>query len=434
LEQPENGMPHTTFAISNIDRVKKQLLIWGSRFSSCCFLDNHHYEGTLQQVECMMAAGVLHAVQASAGNALEQLRSFQKAHPNQWIFGHLAYDLKQETENVPSTHPDETGFPDLYFFIPETVVQLRGDSLTITTHEENSEPIFKEILSIDITGQNTWNIATIEARISKEQYLQTIHALHAHILRGDCYEINYCQEFFAKDVDIEPASLYEQLGNISPNPFACYYRVNDSHLLCASPERFLMKKGSKLLSQPIKGTSPRYPENAALDNQSRQHLQTNAKERSENVMVVDLVRNDLSRISKEGTVHVDELFGVYSYPHVHQMISTISGIVKDDLDVADIIKASFPMGSMTGAPKKSVVELIEKYEPFRRGLFSGSVGYISPEGDFDFNVVIRSIFYNAENRRLSFMAGSGITWYSNAEKEYEECLLKAKAIMGILQS
>jgi para-aminobenzoate synthetase component 1 len=427
-------MLHTNFAISNIDTVKKQLLIWGSRFSSCCFLDNHHYQGSLQQVECLLAAGVVDAVQANAGNALQQLNNFQQKHPKQWIFGHLAYDLKQETEHIPSTHVDETGFADLYFFIPEIVVQLNTDTLSISADKLNAETIFQEITSTEIEPGKNWNIGPIQSRISKEQYLQTIHALHAHILRGDCYEINFCQEFFANDVAIEPTWLYEQLGNISPNPFACYYRVNDSHLLCASPERYLMKKGNKLLSQPIKGTSQRHPENALLDNESRKHLQTNAKERSENVMVVDLVRNDLSRISKEGTVHVDELFGIYSYPHVHQMISTISGIVKDGLNFADIIRASFPMGSMTGAPKKSVVKLIEKYEPFRRGLFSGSVGYISPEGNFDFNVVIRSIFYNAKNRLLSFMAGSGITWYSNAEKEYDECLLKAKAIMDILQS
>ena len=149
-------------------------------------------------------------------------------------------------------------------------------------------------------------------------------------------------------------------------------------------------------------------------------------------MVVDLVRNDLSRVCKEGTVTVEELFGVYRFPQVHQMISTIKGELRDGMNLADVLKASFPMGSMTGAPKKRVLELIEQFERTKRGLYSGAVGYIDPKGDYDFNVVIRSLLYNASAKYLNYQVGGGITFYSDAEKEYEECLLKATAIRQLL--
>jgi para-aminobenzoate synthetase component 1 len=168
------------------------------------------------------------------------------------------------------------------------------------------------------------------------------------------------------------------------------------------------------------------------DTESRENLYKSEKDRSENVMVVDLVRNDLSKVCVEGSVKVDELYGIYSFPQVFQMISTISGELKKNIFFTDIIKATFPMASMTGAPKKRVMELIDKYEKSSRGIFSGALGYITPDRDFDFNVVIRSIMYNATNKYLSYMAGSGITFYSDAEKEYEECLLKADAMKGAL--
>ena len=278
-----------------------------------------------------------------------------------------------------------------------------------------------------------WTI-NIEARISKEEYISTIEKLLAHIKRGDCYEINYCQEFFATDVITDPLHLYTQLTAISPNPFSCFYKLADKYVLCASPERYIQKKGTHILSQPIKGTFQRDPFNAAADNELKLQLQQSEKDKSENVMVVDLVRNDLSRVCKEGTVKVEELFGVYSFPQVHQMISTITGELKNGVDLSEIIKASFPMGSMTGAPKRRVMELIEQYEKTKRGIYSGAVGYISPEKDFDFNVVIRSILYNATEKYLSYLVGGGITFYSDAEKEYAECLLKAEAIKKVLQN
>ena len=274
----------------------------------------------------------------------------------------------------------------------------------------------------------------IKSRFSKSEYIDIIEKLRNHILRGDCYEINFCQEFFSENISIDPLSTYEHLSSISPTPFGSFYKLNEKYLPCASPERFLKKNGNVILTQPMKGTSRRDSMNEQRDNKFRDQLYSSAKERSENVMVVDLVRNDLSRICKEGSVRVNELYGIYTFPQVHQMVSTISGIVRDDLAWTEMIKATFPMGSMTGAPKIKVLQLIEQYEKTKRGLFSGALGYVKPNKDFDFNVVIRSILYNANNKYLSYQVGSGITFYSYAEKEFEECLLKAEAMNRVLTS
>ncbi|PID89409.1 MAG: hypothetical protein CSB01_02115 [Bacteroidia bacterium] len=251
--------------------------------------------------------------------------------------------------------------------------------------------------------------------------------------RGDIYEINFCQEFFAEQVCINPEQLYNHLKKVSPTPYGCFYKTRNHYLLSASPERFIKKKGTKLISQPIKGTAKRGA-NKEEDDTIKHHLFTDAKERAENIMIVDLVRNDLSHTATKGSVKVEELCGIYSFPQVHQMISTVVANLRNDIHFVEAIKQCFPMGSMTGAPKIRAMKLIEQYESTKRGLYSGAVGYITPQGDFDFNVVIRSILYNATNKYLSFMVGGAITMQSNPEKEYEECLLKAKAIRKTLSS
>jgi para-aminobenzoate synthetase component 1 len=345
----------------------------------------------------------------------------------------LSYDLKNETEGLASDNSDHIGFPDLCFFIPEVILQLSGQELLIGTFNDRHETIFHEICAMEPPmGKERTAPTPINSRISRAEYIRIIQQLQQHILRGDCYEINFCQEFFASDVTIDPVQVYCSLSDTSPNPFAAYYKTGDRYLLCASPERYLKKEGDHIFSQPIKGTAQRNLHDAGEDVKNREHLYNSAKDRSENVMIVDLVRNDLSKICEEASVQVEELFGIYSFPQVHQMISTVSGQLRSDIHFIEAIKATFPMGSMTGAPKKRVMELIEQYEQTRRGIFSGAVGYITPDGDFDFNVVIRSIMYNAANKYLSFQAGSAITFYSDPEKEYEECLLKAAAIKKVL--
>ena len=420
-----------SFPITDFNTTKQQVLNWINQFNTCCFLDNHQHHFNHQQYECIAAAGVTAMLQANAGDALQQLKQFQQIHTG-WLFGHLGYDLKNEIEQLASAHPDGVGFPDLFFFVPQTVLLITPQKISITANSEKEA----EQLLLDITAIHIRNSApaeepiTFQQRFSKADYLASIAQLQAHILRGDCYEINFCQEFFANNIQIHPIAAYERLSRLSPAPFAAFYKVDHKYLLCASPERYLKKEGNRLISQPIKGTSKREADGVA-DNQNKLALYNSAKDRSENVMVVDLVRNDLSRLCIPGTVQVEELFGIYSFAQVHQMISTIYGSLLPGLSLTDIIRSSFPMGSMTGAPKKKVMELIEQYERSKRGIFSGAVGFIAPGGDFDFNVVIRSILYNEERNYLSYQVGSGITFYSEPEAEYEECLLKASAIKAV---
>ena len=424
-----------SFPIADFQQTKLQMLSWVNRFNICCFLDNQHYHLPLHSFECIAAAGSVQTLATAAGTAFDQVRSLYGQH-NDWLFGHLSYDLKNETEHgLTSNNPDRIGFPDCCFFIPQVVLQLNEHELSIGAFDNQHESIFYEICTAGpVTGTNQQSFTAISNRISKEEYIHTIQQLQQHILRGDCYEINFCQEFFAENIVIDPLQVYNSLSNTSPNPFAAFYKTGQRYLLCASPERYLKKTGDKIISQPIKGTSKRNLFDTAEDAKNKEHLYNSSKDRSENVMIVDLVRNDLSKICEEASVQVEELFGVYSFPQVHQMISTISGQLRSDIHFIDAVKATFPMGSMTGAPKKKVMELIDQYEKTKRGIFSGAVGYITPEGDFDFNVVIRSILYNAADKYLSFQAGSGITFYSDPEKEYEECLLKAAAIKKVLTS
>lgn len=427
-------MHHTTFTncifpIDSFEQVKEKVLNHAQRFGTFCFLDNHGYPDTVHSYECLLGAGVKRSLRAESGSALERLQQFRDQHQD-WLFGHLGYDLKNETEALHSAHPDHIGFPDLFFFEPELVVRLSATEMVITASDPRQ--VYENIMRESSPGATAHKIPAIRQRFTREEYIAVIEQLKRHILRGDCYEINFCQEFFAEKARIDPLQVYRDLGRESPNPFSALYRVDDRWLICASPERFLKKTGNKILSQPMKGTSKRGLPDPEKDQQSREGLYHSAKDRSENVMVVDLVRNDLSRICREGTVRVEELFGIYSFPQVHQMISTISGELKNDISFSQIIRACFPMGSMTGAPKKRVMELIEQYERTRRGIFSGALGYLSPGGDFDFNVVIRSLMYNAATEYLSFQAGSGITYYSDPVKEWEESGWKAAAIRKVL--
>lgn len=421
-----------SFPITDFERTKQQVLDWINRFSTCCLLDNHQYQFNHHTYECIAAAGVTDCIEAQAGSALAQLQQFQQQHHG-WLFGHLAYDLKDEIIGTVSTHPDQIGFPDLFFFVPETVLLLNKNELCIAAGDPaNAANVFTAITSMPLLQPSVVkNKIEFQSRFSKQSYIQTVEQLQRHIQRGDCYEINFCQEFFAENVQLDPVQVYRSLSAVSPAPFAAFYKINHRYLFCASPERYLKKEGDVLISQPMKGTASRNVASTALDNTNKENLYNSAKDRSENVMVVDLVRNDLSKLCIAGSVRVDELFGIHSFPQVHQMVSTISGRLRPDVSFADIINETFPMGSMTGAPKKKVVELIEQYEQTRRGLFSGAVGYVQPGGNLDLNVVIRSILYNAQTGYCSYQAGSGITINSTPLNEYEECLLKVAAIKNV---
>jgi para-aminobenzoate synthetase component 1 len=393
-------------------------------------MNSHFYEDRFHSFDCLLAVDAVQ-VFSPQQNIFPQLDKFY-ADCNDWIFGHLNYDLKNEIEKLQSIKTNKIDFPDIFLFQPAIVITVNKNAIEISCFDNREKEIFESIQQIKLNEKPVLKLnKKISFALTRDEYLKKIEELKKHILRGDCYEINFCQEFFIEDANINPLEIYTSLLKVSPSPFSCYYKLKNKYLLCASPERFLAKHNSTVFSQPIKGTAARNANNA-LDAQQKNKLYNSAKEKSENVMIVDLVRNDLSRICKQGSVTANELFGIYSFPQVHQMISTVSGILKEDISFSDIIKATFPMGSMTGAPKHRVMQLIDQYEKTNRGLFSGSVGYITPKKNFDFNVIIRSIFYNETNKYLNYFTGSAITIYADAESEYEECRLKAAAIEKIL--
>lgn len=369
-------------------------------------------------------------------NALSDLQKFYDQKKG-WLFGYITYDLKNEIEQLGSANTDKIDFPALQFFSPKVVLQIENENVSVFYDDDFvSEKEAKNAFEIAFSEETLKKPSDstkieIQSKITKAEYLHSVEKLKEHIRKGDIYEITFCQEFFAENVLLNTADIYKKLNAISGAPFSAYCKFGTNYLMCASPERFLQKRSNRLISQPIKGTIKR-SNNLEGDEQLKTELLNNTKERSENVMIVDLVRNDFSRIAKKGSVKVDELFGIYSFKQVHQMISSISCEIDSSVTFTEILKALFPMGSMTGAPKISAMKLIEEYESTKRGLYSGAVGYISPNGDFDFNVVIRSILYNSENKYLSFMVGSAITDKAEAELEYEECLLKAKAMFEVL--
>ena len=387
----------------------------------------------------IIAIGKADELLIHSGNAIEQLQFFCNKYKDNWLFGYLSYDLKNEVEQLSSGNKDIMKFPILHFFVPEIVLQFEKETINIYYNSGSvSEEKAISIYQLATGGGTKKSIKsdkqpdTIHSRITKEEYIKAVNGLKQHIRKGDIYEVNFCQEFYNENTVIDPLSVYKKLNALSMAPFSAYFKLSDHYLICSSPERFLQKRSNRLISQPIKGTAKRSADKGE-DEQLKKHLRNSEKEKSENVMIVDLVRNDLSKVAKRGSVNVDELFGIYSFKQVHQMISTISCELNDNISFTDIIKATFPMGSMTGAPKVSAMQLIEQYESTKRGLYSGAVGYIAPNGDFDFNVVIRSIIYNKNNQCLSFMVGSAITDKSEAKNEYEECLLKAKAMFEVLK-
>ncbi|TCD04397.1 anthranilate synthase component I family protein [Pedobacter frigidisoli] len=413
--------------LQNISDFKQRALHWANQFEVCSFLDSNQYKDSYSAYDFVIAAGVQHELKCASGDAFEQLKAFYENH-KQWIFGFFSYDLKNEIEDLQSNNLDHLNFPDLYFFVPKYLIAYKNGEPKVLIGETS---ILIEIENFDFISKAKVEKLEISQRLTKDQYINKVETLRNHILRGDIYEVNFCQEFFAENAVINPVQTFEVLNQISPTPFAGYFKIYEHYILSATPERFLCKRGSKLISQPIKGTARR-SDDPKEDENIKYHLKNDVKEQAENVMIVDLVRHDLTKSAVKVSVKVEELFGVYSFPQVHQMISTISCELNPEIHFIDAIKNAFPMGSMTGAPKVMAMELIEKYEETKRGIYSGSFGCISSEGDFDFNVIIRSILYNAQNQYLSFQVGGAITYQSDAEKEYEECLLKASAILKVL--
>ncbi|ESU24730.1 pabB protein [Flavobacterium enshiense DK69] len=419
--------------ISEPDSFKTRLLAWSQQFREVVFLDSNKYPQQYGSYDVVLAADAFTSIKTDYLNAFEDLKQYQQQSKD-WLFGYLSYDLKNDTEDLKSQNFDGLYFPDLFFFQPKKLFLLKGNELEIcylNMCDDELDDDFTEIVEKEKEKGKSSHAINIEQRISKESYLQKVNEMLSHIHRGDIYEANFCMEFFAENTEINPFEIYEKLNAISEPPFAVFFKNSINYLLSASPERYLRKEGLKVISQPIKGTAKRIFD-AEMDEQSKKELSENPKERSENIMIVDLVRNDLSHTATKGSVQVEELCGIYTFKQVHQMISTVVSEVKESTSPLEIIKTTFPMGSMTGAPKISAMKIIEELEETKRGLYSGAVGYFTPNNDFDFNVVIRSILYNSKERYVSFSVGSAITAASKPENEYDECLLKAKAMREVL--
>ncbi|WP_047414721.1 anthranilate synthase component I family protein [Cellulophaga sp. Hel_I_12] len=427
-----------SFRVDDISTFKVSLLQWAQQFYEIVWLDSNDNEQKYSSFDAILAVDALTAIKTDATHAFEDLKVYQNE-TKDWLFGYLSYDLKNDVEQLTSKNYDGIEFPELYFFQPKRLIKIQNNTVEfdyLQMVEDEIEADYKSILnlSFDTTLDHTQleKSLSIKMRIFKDEYFKQVTQILSHIHRGDIYEVNFCQEFYIENQQIDPIKVYQNLNAISKAPFASFLKINDKFLLCASPERYLKKVGPKVISQPIKGTAKR-SKNKEQDHQLKYNLEHNEKERAENIMIVDLVRNDLSKYAIKGSVQVEELCKVYSFDQVHQMISTVVAEVADDLNPVSIIKSTFPMGSMTGAPKISAMQIIEDLEAFKRGLYSGAVGYFTPENDFDFNVVIRSILYNSSKPYISFAVGSAITAKATPEHEYQECLLKAKAMRTVLE-
>ncbi|MDX6747546.1 anthranilate synthase component I family protein [Polaribacter sp. PL03] len=423
-----------TFSIENIKDFKQNLLSWSQQFETALWLDSNNYNQQYSNFDSALAVEEFTAIKTDYTNAFDKLKEYQSI-TKDYIFGYISYDVKNDVERLSSKNLDHLYFADLYFFQPQKLIFIRGKSIEfhyLKMVDDEIEKDFEEIKGFkEIKIEASKNDIKIKLRIHKDEYHQKVTKVLDHIKRGDIYEANFCQEFYAENSTINPVEVYKHLNEISEPPFASFLKMDHQYALCASPERYIKKEGSKIISQPIKGTAKRLI-SIIDDAKIASDLSRDEKERAENVMIVDLVRNDLSKTARIGSVIVEELCKVYSFKQVHQMISTVVSKIDINMHPVETLRSTFPMGSMTGAPKVSAMKIIEELEETKRGLYSGTIGYFTPDNDFDFNVVIRSILYNEEKKYISYSVGGAITAKSVVEKEYEECLLKAKAMKYVL--
>lgn len=426
-------MVSRAFHLQDSDSFAQKALQWAARFDSVCYLDSNGFRDNYGNINVFIAVGEKSkfvAEESAKKDAFQRLQNFVDQHPHTWVPGFLSYDLKNELEDLHTAEPNRTGMPLAYFFVPKYTLLIGKYNVEI--QGEQPENVMQEIAQIipeetplDFQGK-------LQYRMSRAGYMEAFERIQEHLHQGDCYEVNLCQEFYADNATVNPLVLYQRLNETSPTPFSCFFKWGEKYILSASPERFLTKQGTTLLSQPIKGTARR-GNTSEEDEQIKQNLVSSNKERSENIMIVDLVRNDLTRSARPGTVKVPELTKVYSFKQVHQLISTVSCEIGEGVKPSQAIANTFPPGSMTGAPKVKAMEIIDHYENSRRGVYAGALGYFGPQGNFDFSVVIRTLIYNAENNYLSFHTGGAITSQSNAEEEYNESLLKGKALFEVLK-
>ena len=339
----------TSFTIDEMLLFKKKAFAWATQFEVVSYLDSNQHVSKYSKYEALLAVGAEDEILPSEKSSFELIKSFYETKKD-WLFGFLTYDLKNETEDLQSNNLDNVELPDLHFFQPKVVIEFFQNEIKIHAKYEKAISIFEKINQTSILDTTTFSNKKIrkediQHRISKEKYLETIGQIKSHISKGDIYEMNFCQEFFVEEVEVNPYVLFEKFNAIGKAPFAAFYKFKNKYLLCESPERFVTKQDQKIISQPIKGTIKRGT-TIEEDEQLKKQLYHSPKDRSENVMIVDLVRNDFGKSCRAGSVEVEELFGIHSFEQVHQMISTVVGVLEEEIHFVDAIKNAYPMGSM----------------------------------------------------------------------------------------
>lgn len=336
-----------------------------------------------------------------------------------WLFGYIGYDMKDEINSLHSSNKPMYKAPALYMMEPTVLFKIADGKI---------EQLLGEPITIDFETNDTSDasINNISRLISKNEYVSNVKKIKWHIKEGDFYELNYSYPFSAK-LRGDHYGLYKKMRVVNPVPFGSYLELENFSVCCSSPERFLKNNDGQLISEPIKGTAGRSAD-PDEDRRLRDELK-NAKNEAENLMIVDLVRHDMSQVSMPGSVRVSKLYDIQAFDTVYQLISRIEGQLKKGTDPVDAIRACFPMGSMTGAPKLRVMKHIEELEAYKRGIYSGSIGYFTPDGDFDFNVVIRTAIIQGET--ILYPVGGAITGDSDPSAEWEETQIKAKTITSL---
>ena len=411
-------------SIPSRGKLFDQLLLMSRQFDDCVIFNSNDYEDDYGKYHLLAAFGSRQKVEcfSQSFRTLEVAMTASK----DWWFGHLSYELKDELEALHSSKEKYFDFQPLHFFQPLHLLKWKRNEEHAEWWSVDESELEKALAAKYAPSGKEEAYSELLPVLKKDEYLERFKELKEEISYGNIYEVNFCQSFSTHS-EIDPYQTFSKLNANSPMPFSAFYKNNDSFLISASPERFMAKRGNRLICQPIKGTAKRSADSIE-DDEIKEKLKNDLKEQTENVMIVDLMRNDLSKTAKRNSVEVKELFGVYSFPQVHQLISTVVSDLSDEHSAVQAIAEAFPMGSMTGAPKIKAMELIEEWETNRRELYSGSVGYFDPDGDFDLSVVIRSLLYSDRSKYLSLTVGGAITDLAKGEDEYNECLLKAKAI------
>lgn len=427
--------------VDDLTTFRWRALVWAvsqqnTKEGFVAFLNNNHIAYPNDPFPNRLFIGAKRVIPFSdaltkSANVFQTLYAAHRAQPS-FLVGYFGYDLKNQLESLSSHNPNRLGFPDVYFVEPEWVIDFESEAIVINGHGDPDKLWGQLQTHSQPHTPSPMPRAQIHCRVTSDEYQTNVRRIQQHIRAGDVYELNYCLEFFSERTQLDPLATYRALNQRSPMPFSSFLKIGHQYVMGASPERFLKKEGRNILSQPIKGTIRR-GQTPEEDANLRAQLLNSEKERAENLMIVDLVRNDLARSAETGSVQVDELFGIYGFQQVYQMISTVSATLRADVTWADAIQNAFPMGSMTGAPKIRSMELIDELEVSRRGVYSGAIGYVTPDGDFDFSVVIRTLLFNAQRQYASFSVGSAITYDADPAQEWEECLLKARAIREVLE-